>query len=354
MTARLVAIDLPGGPEFVANLQSIWDAGDAAFPVDQRLPEAAKAEMCNAMGVGDEVTVGDALVVATSGSTGKPKGVVLTHDAVAASAEATSARLGVTVDDHWLACLPLSHVGGLSVVTRSLYVGTNLTVLPGFDVEAVENSSATLVSLVATVLPRIDASGFRTILLGGSHPPTERPSNTVTTYGMTETGSGVVYDGIPLDNVEVRVDESQGIWLRGPMMLREYRDGTSPLDDAGWLATDDVGRWRDDGRLHVEGRRGDLIVTGGENVWPQAVEAVLLRHPDVAEVLVRGVDDGEWGQVVEALVVAHPMTRPTLESLREHVKKQHPTFVAPKQIQIVPTLPRTTLGKLRRRNTSAD
>jgi O-succinylbenzoic acid--CoA ligase len=348
MTARLVSLDLPGGPNFVAELQRIWDAGNAAFPIDRRLPETAKIELAAAMRVGDAVTPGDALVVATSGSTGTPKGVVLTHDAVAASAEATSNRLGVTKDDHWLACLPLSHVGGLSVVTRSIHTGTALTVLPAFDAEAVDQSSATLVSLVGTALPRIDAENFRVIVLGGSHPPVDRPSNTVTTYGMTETGSGVIYDGVPLDGVEVRLGESDEIWLRGPMLLREYRDGTSPLDGAGWLATGDIGRWLDDGCLHVEGRSGDLIITGGENVWPQQVEAILAGHPDVAEVLVRGVKDDEWGQLVEALVVPRPMTQPTLQSLRDFVKQDHPAFMAPKRLQIVSTLPRTAIGKLRR------
>lgn len=348
MTARLVALDLLGGPEFVSELQRIWDAGDAAFPIDQRLAATAKNELLEAMRVGEEVAPGDALVVATSGSTGTPKGVVLTHDAVSASAEVTSSRLGVTDVDHWLACLPLSHVGGLSVVTRALKLRTDLTVLPGFDAEAINRSDATLISLVATTLPRINADNFRTIVLGGSYPPSSRPVNTVTTYGMTETGSGVVYDGLPLDNVEVRIDEAGEIFLRGPMLLSQYRDGTSPLNDAGWLATGDLGRWLDDGRLHVEGRRGDLIITGGENVWPQAVEEILARHPDVAEVLVRGVKDHEWGQVVEALIVPRPMTQPKLQSLREFVKREHPAFMAPKQIQVVSALPRTGLGKLRR------
>lgn len=348
MTARLVALDLPGGPEFVTELQRIWAAGNAAFPIDQRLPQTAKDNLCSAMRVGESVSPGDALLLATSGSTGIPKGVVLTHDAVAASAEATSSRLGVTSDDHWLACLPLSHVGGLSVVTRSLHLGSDLTVLPGFDAEAVDESHATLISLVPTALPRIDTERFRKILLGGSHPPADRPPNTVTTYGMTETGSGVVYEGVPLDGVEVRIDGSEEIWLRGPMLLREYRDGYVPLDGSGWLATGDVGRWLDDGRLHVDGRGSDLIITGGENVWPQDVEAILSSHPDIAEVLVRGVEDSEWGQLVEALVVPRPMSQPTLKSIRDFVKQSHPTFMAPKRLQIVSDLPRTAIGKVRR------
>ena len=344
---RLVAIDLPGGPEFVDELRHVWDAGDAAFPVDQRLPESAKRELCAAMRVGDEVQPGDALVMATSGSTGTPKGVVLTHDAVAASARATSDRLDVHPDDHWLACLPLSHVGGLSVVTRALHTGTQLTVLPGFDAIAVEDVGATLVSLVATALARIDPSRFRTIVLGGSRPPDDRPANCVTTYGMTETGSGVVYDGVPLDDVEVDITPDGEIRLRAPMLLRCYRDGSSPLDADGWFATGDLGVWLPDGQLHVAGRRGDLIITGGENVWPEAVEAALADHPGVADVMVRGVDDPEWGQVVETLIV--PVgDPPTLDSIRAHVKAHHPAFMAPRRLAVVESLPRTSLGKLRR------
>jgi O-succinylbenzoic acid--CoA ligase len=357
VTARLVAIDRPGGPEFVDRLAAIWGAGDAAFPVDQRLPPAARAELCAAMRVGEEVEPGDALVVATSGSTGTPKGVVLTHDAVAASADATNARLEVTTDDHWLACLPLSHVGGLSVVTRSLHAGTRLTVHPGFDADAVMSSGATLLSLVSTALGRIDPTVFRTIVLGGSRPPDARPANTVTTYGMTETGSGVVYDGRPLDGVEVRIDggpETAGvsdgeIHLRGPMLLRCYRDGSDPKDVDGWMPTGDLGHWLDDGRLHVTGRRGDLIITGGENVWPEAIETALRSHPDVSDVLVRGADDPEWGQVVEAMVVAEPGSTPSLDSLRSHVKATHPAFMAPKRLTFVDKIPRTALGKPVRR-----
>ncbi len=345
--SRLVALDRPGGPEFVDELQRIWDAGDAVFPVDQRLPAAARRDLCVAMRVGDEVESGDALVVATSGSTGAPKGVVLTHESVAASALATSERLGVRAGDHWLACLPLSHVGGLSVVTRALELGTKLTVLPSFDAAAVARSDATLVSLVATALDRIDATRFRTIVLGGSRPPDHRPANCVATYGMTETGSGVVYDGVPLDGVEVDITPDGEIRLRAPMLLRCYRDGTSPVDADGWFATGDLGERLPDGRLYVAGRRGDLIITGGENVWPEAVEAALADHPGVADVMVRGVEDPEWGQLVEALVV--PVgDPPTLASIRAHVKQRHPAFMAPKCLTLVGSLPRTSLGKLRR------
>jgi O-succinylbenzoic acid--CoA ligase len=156
-----------------------------------------------------------------------------------------------------------------------------------------------------------------------------------------------VYDGVPLDGVEIDLHDDGEIRVRAPMLLRCYRDGSSPVDADGWLATGDLGEWLADGRLHVAGRRGDLIITGGENVWPEAVEAALTDHPAVADVMVRGVDDDEWGQLVEAVVVPSGEP-PTLEDLRTHVKQHHPAFMAPKRLQLVESLPRTALGKLRR------
>jgi O-succinylbenzoic acid--CoA ligase len=251
-----------------------------------------------------------------------------------------------------LACLPLAHVGGLSVVTRALLTGTGLTVLPRFDaaeVTAAARDGATLTSLVATALARIDASLFRCIVLGGSRPPADRPPNTVTTYGMTETGSGVVYDGVPLDGVEIDIAADREILIRCPMMLRCYRDGSSPVDAAGWLHTGDLGGWLPDGRLHVEGRAGDLIITGGENVWPEAVEAAITGHPQVADVGVAGVDDPEWGQRVVAWVVpVDAGDPPALESVRARVRETLPAFMAPREVHLVGELPRTNLGKLRR------
>ena len=305
---HLVAIDLPGGQQFVTALRREWDAGNAVLPVDRRLPAPAREALMAAMAPafvvrddgrqalanGRDVEPGDALVMATSGSTGTPKGVVLTHEAVAASAMATSRFLGITPGDRWLACLPLSHVGGLSVVTRAIITGTPLVVHDGFDparVEAAAAGGATAVSLVATALRRIDPALFRVIVLGGAHPPADRPVNAHTTYGLTETGSGVVYDGRPLDGVEVQLAPDGEVLLRCPMQLRCYRDGSSPVDAHGWLHTGDAGSWLPDGRLHVSGRTGDLIITGGENVWPEPVEAALTTHPAVAEAAVAGVAD---------------------------------------------------------------
>ena len=185
-------------------------------------------------------------------------------------------------------------------------------------------------------------------MLGGSRPPGDLPPNVVTTYGLTETGSGVVYDGVPLDGVEVRIDDGQ-IMLRSPMLLRCYRDGTVPLDADGWLATGDAGELDADGRLVVHGRRDDLIITGGENVWPEPVEAVLRTVAGVADVAVAGTPDEEWGEVVTAYVVpSNPADPVELEVLRSAVKEVLPAYAAPRRLVPVDRLPRTAIGKLRR------
>ncbi len=363
---NLVAIDLAGGEAFVAALQRIWQRGDAAMPLDQRLPPHLATALIEALGAasiidgggehamssGKPVEPGDALVVATSGSTGVPKGVVLTHAAVAASAVATTRRLGTTRDDHWLACLPLSHVGGLAVVTRALHSGAELTVLPRFDphaVAAATRTGVTSTSLVPTALARVDPSIFRWIVLGGSHPPPDRPGNVVSTYGLTETGSGVAYDGVPLEGVEIQIAPDGEVLIRCPMQLRCYRNGTSPVDSQGWLHTNDLGRVDPDGRLHVDGRRGDLIISGGENVWPDVVEAVLVKHRAIADVGVVGVADHEWGQIVTAYIVpAESSSPPTLDEIRAWVRERLPAFMAPRSIVLVDALPRTSIGKLQR------
>jgi O-succinylbenzoic acid--CoA ligase len=194
----------------------------------------------------------------------------------------------------------------------------------------------------------MDVSRFRRVLLGGAAAPGAVPPNVVRTYGMTETGSGVVYDGVPLDGVEVRIDEAGAIALRGPMLLRCYRDGSESKDAEGWLATGDIGTW-DGQRLSVHGRAGDLIVSGGENVWPAAVERVLVGVAGVAEAAIIGRPDPDWGQRVVALVVpTDGSAPPTLESLRAAVKEQIGPWAAPKELELVASLPRTALGKLRR------
>ncbi len=392
-------------------IEEAWAAGDAVLPLDRRLASEALARIIDSLRPGailDEdgihirrdgipVLEGDAIVCATSGTTSDPKGVVLTHDAVRSSALATSGALGADPgEDRWLACLPLAHIGGLSVVTRALVTGTALAVHDGFSAEEVmreARAGATLVSLVATALLRIDATAFRRILLGAGPPPEERPPNTITTYGMTETGSGCVYDGLPLEGVQVRVDAgapgSAGpISLAGPMLLRCYRsasgvgpagtagyeaavrtagpphearhsapreagptpEGIDPKTPDGWFATADAGYMDASGRLHVSGRLDDVIATGGEKVWPAQVEAVLAQHPAVREVGVAGAPDQRWGERVVAFIACeHDQEPPDLEDLRELVSQRVAPWAAPKELVIMDTLPRTALGKLQRK-----
>ncbi len=373
---QLVALDLPAGPGFVDALCAVWDAGDAVLPVDPRLPPPAVDRLLDALRPSRLVTPegsrarpggvptepGDALVVATSGTTGEPKGVVHTHDSVEASARATSAALAVDPStDRWVACLPLAHIGGLSVVTRSLVTGTPCTVLPRFDPRTVEEQArtgATRVSLVATALGRTDTSGYRTVLLGGAAPPTGLPANVVTTYGMTETGSGCVYDGRPLAGVEVRIGDGRlgadgEILVRGPTLLRTYRDGTDPRVGDGWLPTGDAGRLGDGGHLVVLGRMAEVIVTGAEKVWPTQVEEVVALHPGVAEVAVWKRPDPEWGERVVAWVVpADDVAVPGLEELRDLVGGRLAKWAAPRELVVVHALPRTPGGKVRRADLS--
>lgn len=352
---------MPLGDAFVERIARAWDNDDAVFPLDQRLPAPARRSIMESMRPtvvadgnsdtridGDPVEDGDAVVVATSGSSGEPKGVVLTRTAVNAGAVAVMSRLGIGHGDTWFACLPPAHIGGLSVVLRSLVTGTPLVTAPSFSPEAYEGAArlgATLVSLVPTALARVDASLYRWIVLGGSRPPADRPSNCVATYGMTETGSGVVYDGVPLPGVGIEVRDGI-IHVRGPMLMRAYRNGPGPFDPDGWLRTGDIGEIGADGRLSVRGREGDLIITGGENVWPEAVEAVVATHPHVADCCVVGVDDAEWGSAVHVFVVTTDEV--SLEGLREHVKESLPAHCAPKALHVVESIPRTALGKPRR------
>ena len=343
----LAVLEAHGTPGFVEALRAAWDRGDAVFPLDPRLPAPARAQVLAAARPLDPVEDGDALVVATSGTAGPPKAVVLTHDAVRAAALAVSRRLEVDPSrDRWLACLPLAYVGGLGVVTRAVITGTPLEVHPGFDAEAVDRSPATLVSVVPTMLDRgLQASRFRVVLAGGGADWRTRGPNVVHTYGLTESCGGVVHDGEPLDGVEARADEQGQIHLRGPTLLRCYRDGNDPKDARGWLATGDMGTVAE-GRVHVEGRIADVIVTGGEKVVPHRVEQVLRHHPEVADVAVAGRPDPEWGQRVVAFVVPRRAgSPPTLAALRSQAKTALPAFAAPKEVVLVEEVPRTASGK---------
>jgi o-succinylbenzoate---CoA ligase len=359
---RLVALDMPASVEFADQVRSAWDAGDAVFPIDQRLPQTAKVSLVELFKPsvlidrtgsvinlsGSEPTEeGDALVIATSGSTGSPKGVIHTHQSIRALLTMSQTRLRTDSSTHWLLCLPVSHVAGFSVLARSLIFGNPISILPKFEeseVLAVAKNGATHVSLVPTTLSRIDPAIFESILLGGAAAPPNLPANVTTTYGMTETFGGIAYNGIPLDGVEIRV-VNEHIELQSSSMFRAYRGSDTRQAKEGWYQTGDNGSFTNN-VLQVFGRSDDMIITGGENVWPNTVEKVVSTIPGVERVVVSGIVDAQWGQRVVAWIVSSKPVAPTLDQVRQHVKLQLPSFCAPSEIRIVKEIPTTSLGKV--------
>lgn len=316
-------------------------------------------------------------VVATSGSTGPPKGALLPASALLASASATHDRLGGP--GHWLLALPAHHVAGLQVLLRSLVTGTEPTVLDlteGFRAEAFTEAVGAMpgvrryTALVPTQLRRLLAAGagptealarLDAVLLGGACAPAplldraaEAGVRVVTTYGMSETCGGCVYDHVPLDGVQVRVDGDGRVHLAGPVVARGYR-GAGPAsseafstDPSGirWFRTDDAGRLDPDGRLAVLGRLDDVIVTGGLKVSPGVVEAALLAMVGVAEAVVVGVPDDEWGQrVVAAIVPAAGCMLPSLDDVRREVGRRVGAHAAPHRLLVLDRLPQRGPGK---------
>lgn len=365
-----MALDLASSAAIAENVRREWEAENAVLVVDRRLPDTARRQLLHSIGAhtvvdttgrnsidgsAEPMEEGDAVVIATSGTSGSPKGVVHTHDGLRAASLASSAALRTGAESHWLACLPLAHIGGFGVLTRAWHTGAQLTIHDGFDPEAVTTSGATHVSLVATAMARIDTTRFQRILLGGARPPAIVADNVTVTYGLTESCGGVVYNRRPIPGVSVDIAPDGEVLLRGPMIMSRYRNPglKSPVDSDGWLHTNDIGRF-DDGLLHVDGRRGEMIITGGENVWPDSVERVLSRHPLVAECAVAGVDDPEWGQRVVAWIVKKGEDVPALEDLRVFVGESLPRFCAPRQLVLVESLPRTALGKVLRRTLVED
>jgi O-succinylbenzoic acid--CoA ligase len=351
---------MPPGEQFVAALDEAWRSGSAVLPLDPAAPASATDRVLASMRPDEGVEEDIGLVIATSGSTGVPKGAELSHAALAASARATMARIGVADGDRWLACLPWHHIGGLQVLLRARMFDLPIVVHDRFDVERVRGErDVSLVSLVPTQLLRlldagVDLTRFRAILLGGAMASTslltraaEAGARVVTTYGMSETCGGCVYDGRPLDGIDVATNADGRIRLRGPVLMAGYRSApelTAQVLRDGWLTTSDVGSVDSDGTLTVHGRADDVVVTGGENVLTTEVADVLADHPAVAEAVVTGVPDDEWGQRLVAVVVASGAP-PTLEQLREWCRRTLAPAAAPRQLILVAEIPRLTSGK---------
>lgn len=351
---------MPPGEAFVAALEAAWAEGHAVLPLDPAAPAPVQAGLLAAMAPDQPVDADVALVIATSGTTGQPKGVELTHAAIEAANDAVHARIGREPDDVWLSCLPWHHVGGLQVMLRARRFGIPLVVHERFEVARFAAAEATLTSLVpaqlVTLLDEgVDLGRFRVVLLGGgaaSEDLLDRAREArvpvITTYGMSETAGGCVYDGVPLDGVDFEVRADGRIALRGPMLMKGYRcrpDLTSAVFDAGWLLTNDLGQRQEDGRLRVLSRLDDVIVTGGVNVVAGDVGEELRRHPAIADAEVVGVPDARWGERVVAVVVSRVEPAPSLAELRDWCRATLSAAALPRGLVVVAAMPRLSSGK---------
>jgi O-succinylbenzoic acid--CoA ligase len=362
-------------PRLVELLAAALDGtGPAIAPLDAGLPAARLAELIDVLGPGsvedadgvssarsgsnEGVAEGTAVVIGTSGSTGAPKGVELSAAALRHSARASLERVGARPGDRWLCCLPVTHVAGLAVLVRSLASGTEPVLADRADAETVTASGCAHVSLVPVQLQRLllqagaPLAGFSSVLLGGAAAPADlldaaRDAGVpvVTTYGMTETCGGCVYDGVPLDGVRAEVRDEGRIWISGPVLFSGYLRGPrAPAD--GWFRTGDLGALDAGGRLRVRGRADDVINTGGHKVVPGEVAAALQACPGVRDAAVVGQPDPEWGErVVAAVVPADPDDPPALEMLRSHVRERLPRYAIPSRVVMVDAVPMLPSGK---------
>jgi O-succinylbenzoic acid--CoA ligase len=359
----LLALDFEPGPELEHAIREVVDSSVAFCVLDRRssprrrLEELARlgatavrdsngqTTLTNGTPVDDEIGA----VMLTSGSSGEPKAVELTWSALAASAVLTQSTLRADAPPVWLPCLPACHVGGLAVILRAVMSDATLLWGDGEDLEAAAKHGATHVSVVRTQLARHDVSGYHAVLLGGARPPVTLPENVVTTWGMTETGSGVVYDGVALAGVDVASVNGE-LCVRSPTLFRSYRDAPKPYvvgpdgrDD--WFPTGDAGAV-ENGRVSVKGRIGFVINTGGEKLWPEDLEVVLSQLAGVIDVAVTGVVDPEWGERVVALIVSDGSV--SEDELRAVANDRIGPWAKPKEIRFVTAIPRTANGKIRR------
>ncbi len=372
-----VALALPARRPFVEALHGCMRLGAVAVPIDLRLAEAERAARCAGCAVvvdaplsGAENSGGGshthdldatAIVVHTSGTTSAARPVELTYGNWLWSALGSAVALGLDPEERWLCTLPLSHVGGLSILVRSAIYATTAVLHDGFDAPAVVDEltrgKATLVSVVPTTLTRLLDAGLReppalrAALVGGAQIPRallERARAagvpTVTTYGLTEACSQVTTSGPALFCTRVRTSEEHEILVAGPTVA------PGQADSDGWLHTGDLGTLDERGHLTVTGRAADTIVTGGENVAPTEVEDVLATHPAVADVAVHGTPDEEWGERVVATIVLLPGATATAAELTGYCRVRLGRYKVPKEFRFSLDLPRTQSGKLLRRD----
>jgi o-succinylbenzoate---CoA ligase len=302
-----------------------------------------------------------ALVVATSGSTGQPKGTELSAAALLASARASLRRIGARPGERWLCCLPAFHIAGIQVLVRSLLAGTAPAVAGRLEPGTLAASGCAHVAVVPTQLRRLvdagaDLSAAATILLGGAAVPPglldaarAAGGRVITTYGMSETSGGCVYNGVPLDDVSVDIGPGDRIRIAGPVLFSGYRlrpDLTAAARDGRWFVTSDLGSMGPSGELVVRGRADDVIITGGEKVVAAEVEIALAACAGVREAAVVGRPDAEWGALVTAVVVpADPSAPPRLADIRARLRDRLPGWAAPAALLLVPEMPLLPSGK---------
>jgi o-succinylbenzoate---CoA ligase len=376
----VVAVRQDLGPGWRGLLESVWEAGAALFPMHPRLARReagvllalARPTVVVDVAGAARVTTGApvegdvAFLVATSGTAGAPRLVELARPAVTAAVAASAAALDGDPRGKWLCCLPLGHVGGLLVVLRSVVLGAPVEIQARFDPRRITGAeNVRWMSLVPTMLARLldagaDLARYSAILVGGGPLPDELRrrsagvgARVVETYGLTESSGGVVYDGRALPGVRVRTGEDEAIEIAGRTLMTGYRSDPAATAAAftadGWLRTRDAGAVDGEGRLRVLGRLDDVIVSGGEKIWPQEVEEALRSHPKVADVAVTGRPDPRWGSRVVAFVVpTEPASPPGLEELRDFAGLRIARFRAPRELVVVARLPRTPTGKVRR------
>jgi O-succinylbenzoic acid--CoA ligase len=359
----LLALDLPLGPALETTLRDCAERRQAFCVLDQRLSLRRREEELTLLGAtsildasgrrerpeGRAVDGEIGLVMLTSGSSGEPKAAELTWEALIASADLTQATLRGDAPPVWFPCLPANHIGGLAVLLRSILADASLLWGDVEDLESAPSKGATHVALVATLLARYDTSDFSRVLLGGARPPHDLAENVVTTWGMTETGSGIVYDRYALPGVDLAAPDGE-LLVRSPTLFRSYRSTMRPRvvgpdgrDD--WFPTGDAGEIVD-GRVQVFGRVGFVINTGGEKLWPDDLEAVLKTLEGINDVAVTGVEDPEWGQRVVALVVSDGTHYD--DAIAAIAAERVGPWAKPKEIHYVVAIPRTGNGKIRR------
>lgn len=316
-----------------------------------------------------------AAIMNTSATTGQFKSVPLRWGQIRAHVQSSQEVLGKTEEDNWLMVLPLFHVSGLSILMRSLYNGTAMTILPKY-VEAqvlklIESESINMMSLVPTILTQLEPSitrhKLRVILIGGEFIPMalidacEKKSLPIyKTYGMTETFSqSVTFSvldyphkrdsvGKPLPGMQIRIDNPDAdgvgeIHLTGPMVMTGYIN-KEPID--GDLNTDDIGYVDDDGFVYILNRRKDLIISGGENIYPKELEDLVYTLPSIKECAIVPVPDPKWGQVPALFVAFHDGESMTADAILSFMTKSLAKYKVPKYVKILPALPRNGTGKI--------